>query len=173
MEKAVKLDPLSPTISQALGNMYIFAERYDDAIRQADKLLEIDPQMRASVELKAWGTGMKGNWEGALELFKEVHRLTNHPLKGLMGVGYAHARLGHNAEALECIRKIEQRQAEDPNLVLDPDLVGIWYALGNIDKVFYHISRCVEKRVAPVDLFLEYPVFAGLREDPRFIELRE
>lgn len=173
MEKAVKLDPLSTTINQALGNMYIFAERYDDAIRQADKLLEMDPLMRASLELKAWGTGMKGNWESALKLFEEVHRLTNHPLKGLMGVGYAHAKLGHDALALECIRKIEQRQAEDPSLVLDADLVGIWFALGNIDKVFYHISQCIEKRVAPINLFLEYPVFSGLREDPRFVALRD
>jgi TolB-like protein/class 3 adenylate cyclase/Tfp pilus assembly protein PilF len=173
METAVKLDPLSPMINQALGSIYVYLERYDDAIRQADKLLEIDPQMRASIELKAWSLGMKNEWEHALTLFEEIHRLTNHPLKGLMGVGYANAMLGRSAIALECIRKIEQRQAENPELVLDADLVGIWYALGDYDKVFYHIMRCVEKRVAPVSLFLEYPVFAGLRKDPRFRDLKE
>jgi hypothetical protein len=37
MEKAQELDPLSPVVIQTLGNLYIFAERYDDAIAQADK----------------------------------------------------------------------------------------------------------------------------------------
>ena len=35
-------------LTQSLGNVYIFAERFDDAIRQAEKMLEIDPQMRCS-----------------------------------------------------------------------------------------------------------------------------
>ena len=66
MEEADRLDPLSPLINQFLGNMYIFAERYDDAIKQADKLLEMDPQMRSSIEMKGWAIGMKGDWEAAI-----------------------------------------------------------------------------------------------------------
>lgn len=172
MEEAVRLDPLSPIMNQFLGNTYIFAERYDDAIRQADMLLEINPQMRISLELKAWATGMKGDWNKALELFEEVHRLTNHPLKGLMGVGYSYARLGMREKALECIGKLERRQREDANSVVDADLVGIWFALGNMDKVFYHISQCIEKRTAPVSYFLEYPVYKGLADDPRYLDLK-
>ena len=172
MEEAIRIDPLSPLINQALGNTYVFAERYDDAIRQADKMLEINPQMRTSLELKAWATGMKGDWQKALEIFQEVHRLTNHPLKGLMGLGYSYASLGMIEQAMDCIEKLERRQREEPSTVIDADLVGIWYALGNKDKVFYHISQCVEKRLAPVNYFLEYPVFKGLSDDPRFQELK-
>lgn len=52
LEEAEKLDPLSPVVLHALGNMYVFDERYDDAIAQADKLLKTDPNMRASIEMK-------------------------------------------------------------------------------------------------------------------------
>src|SRR5688572_3596599 len=173
MEEAVRIDPLSPIMNQFLGNAYIFAERYDDAIKKADMLLEMNPEMRISIEMKAWATGMRGDWHKALELFQEVHRLTNHPLKGLMGVGYAYAMLGQKEKALECIEKLERRQREDPNSVVDADLVGIWYALGDMDKVFYHISQCVEKRTAPVDYFLQYPVFRRLADDPRYADLRQ
>lgn len=172
LERAVELDPLSPMMNQYLGNMYLFAERYDDAIRQADKLLDIDPQMRISIELKGWATGMKGDWPGALQLFEEVYRLTNHPLKGLMGLGYAYAKLGESEKALDCIRKIEQRHIEDPDSVVDGDLVAVWMALGNMDKVFYHIHQCIKKRTAPVNFFLEYPPFNALRDDPRYLELK-
>ena len=172
MEEAIRIDPLSPIINQALGNTYIFAERYDDAINQAEKMLEINPQMRSSLELKAWGTGLKGDWHRALEIFTEIHRLTNHPLKGLMGLGYSYAMIGNTQQAMECIEKLERRQKEDPNSVIDADLVGIWFALGNKDKTFYHINQCIEKRMAPVNYFLEYPVFKGLKNDPRYSELK-
>jgi TolB-like protein/class 3 adenylate cyclase/Tfp pilus assembly protein PilF len=173
MEEAVRIDPLSPIINNALGNAYIFAEQYDDAIRQADKMLEMNPQMRVNLELKAWATGLKGDWSAALDIFLEVHRLTNHPLKGLMGVGYAYARLGMTDKALECIEKLERRQREDPESVIDADLIAIWYALGNKDKVFYHINQCIKKRLAPINYLLEYPVFKGLSDDPRYIAMKK
>jgi TolB-like protein/Tfp pilus assembly protein PilF len=173
MEEAVKIDPLSPSINQYLGNVYVYAARYDDAIRQADKVLEMHPQMRICIELKAWATALKGNFTAALNLFQEVHRLTNHPLKGLMGVGFCYAKLGFPEKTLECIRKIEQRQLEEPDAIVDGDLVGLWFSLGNLDKVFFHINQCIEKRLAPVNTFLEYPVFEELKKDPRFAELKK
>lgn len=171
MEEAVQLDPLSTIANQYLGNVYIFGERYDDAIRQADKMLEMNPQMRISIELKAWSMGLKGDWAEALRLFEEVHRLTNHPLKGLMGVGYASAMLGQREKAMDCIRKIELRQQENPDTVLDGDLAGIWYALGDWDKAFHHINECIRKHTPPVNFFLEYPTFKALKKDPRYEEL--
>ena len=171
LEEAQSFDPLSPVIIQTLGSMYIFAERYDDAIQQADKLLEIDPKMRISIEMKGWATGMKGDWNAALPYFEEVHRLTNHPLKGLMGLGYAYGRLGMRDKALEVVRKMEERQVAEPDSVIDADLAGVWYGLGNLDKTFYYINQCIDKRMGPVSYFLEYPAYSGIKEDPRYNEI--
>jgi len=168
LEKAEQLDPLSPVITQTLGSMYVFAERYDDAITQAEKLIDINPEMRAAIEVKAWSTGMKGDWDKALKLFQEIYRLTNHPLKGLMGLGYAYAKLGHRDWAMECVRKLEQRQKEEPTSVVDGDLAGVWLALGNWDKTFYYLNQCIDKRIGPVSYFLEYPHFKDLKKDPRY-----
>ncbi len=173
LEQAEQLDPLSPVIIQLLGNMYGFAERFDDAIRQADKLLEMDPQMRASIEMKAWGTGMKGNWEAALKLFEEVHRLSNHPLKGLMGLGFAYAKLGLTEKALDIISKLEQRQAEEPDSVIDADLAAVWYGMGNLDKTFYHVNQCIDKGMLSINYFMELPAFKGLKNDPRYEEFKK
>lgn len=173
LEEAVKVDPLSPSILNSLGNAYVFTEQYDEAIQQAEKVLEMHPEMRVCLELKAWGNAMKGDYATALKLFEEVHRLTNHPLKGLMGLGYCYAKLGMVEKTLECIRKVEQRQIEEPDVVLDGDLVGLWFSLGDVEKTFYHINQCIEKRVAPVSLFLEYPAFSELRKDPRYQDLKK
>jgi adenylate cyclase len=173
MEEAVKLDPLSPFIIHHLGNMYVFNERYDEAIVQAEKLLALDPAMRIAIELKAWSVGMKGDWHNALPLFLEIHRLTNHPLKGLMGVAFAYAKLGEREKALACVGKIEQRQIEEPEVIVDGDLIGVWYALDDFDKAFYHIEQNMKKRTAPPGIFLEYPIFEKLRNDKRYRELME
>jgi adenylate cyclase len=171
LEEAEKIDPLSPVISQTLGNMYLFAGRYDEAIVQADKMLDLNPTMRISIEMKGWATGMKGEWETALTFFKEVHRLTNHPLKGLIGLGFAYAHLGQEENALEVIRKMEQRQEQEPGSVIDPEIAAVWFALGNFDKAFYHIGRAVDKRVGPVSYFFEYPQYKAAKKDPRYKEL--
>ena len=171
LEDAEKIDPLSPVISQSLGNMYLFAGRYDEAIVQADKMLDLNPTMRISIEMKGWATGMKGDWEAALQFFEEVHRLTNHPLKGLIGLGFAYARLGQEEKALEIVRKMEQRQEQEPGSVLDPELAAVWFALGNLDKAFYYLGRAVDKRVGPISYFLEYPQYKSAKKDPRYKEL--
>src|SRR5258707_9131127 len=116
-------------------------------------------QMRSSIELKAWAIGMKGDWETALKFFEEVHRLTNHPLKGLMGVGFACAKIGNRERALDVIRKMEQRQLEEPDSVIDGDMAAVWYGLGNLDKTFYYFDQCVEKRMGPVSYILEFPAY--------------
>ena len=173
LEEAERMDPLSPVVIQSLGNMYIFSERFDDAIAQADKLLEVHPGMRVAIEMKGWCTGMKGDWQGALVFFEEYQRLTNHPLKGWMGAGFAYAKLGMKDKALEAIRKIEQRQREEPGAVLDADLGGIWFGLGDYDKTFYYLNQCIDKRMGPVSYFLEYPPYRGIKDDPRYEALKK
>jgi adenylate cyclase len=172
LEQAEQIDPLSPAITLTLGSMYTFAHRYDDAKKQADKLLEINPEMRGAIDLKAWATGLKGNWSEALLLFEEVHRLTNHPLKGLMGLAYAFGKLGQREEAWLCIQKMEQLQREEPNAVLDIDLAVAWLGLGELEKHFYYVNQCIDKRMGPLSYFLEYPVYDDIKNDERYKEAK-
>ena len=76
-------------------------------------------------------------------------------------------------KALECIRKIEQRQVEEPGTVLDIDLAMIWWSLGEKDKTFYHLLQCVEKRMGVVAILIDHPMFNGLSDDSRYQLLKE
>jgi adenylate cyclase len=171
LEDAERLDPLSPIIQQSLGSLYVLNDRFEDAIRQADKLLYMHPRMRSAIEMKGWAMGMKGDWNAALVYFEEVYRLTNHPLKGLMGLAFAYGQQGEREKALECIRKMEQRAIEDPNAVVDADLAAAWWALGDVDKAFYYLHQCVDKRMGPIAYYMEYPAYRGIKDDPRYPEL--
>jgi len=173
MERALQVDPLSPRVIQLLAETYLNAGRPDDALKQAEWLLEIHPHMRAAAELKGWCLGAKGDWKKALEIFEEIHRIIKHPLKGLAPLACAHAKLGASEKALECIRKIEQRQVQEPGVVLDIDLAMAWWALGEKDNTFNHLFQCVEKRIGPVAIIIDHPLFEGISDDPRYKILKE
>ena len=174
MEKAYLADPLSPIVNKTLTDVYLFSGRTDDALRQADLLLELYPDMRVAMELKGWCIGVKGDWKKAAEIFEEVHRtFIKHPLKGLAPLGCAYANLGETEKAMDCIRKLEQLQNEEPQTVLDMDLAMIWMSLGEKDKAFHYLFQCVEKKMGTIAIIMAHPMFKAVTDDPRFKELNE
>ena len=170
LKKALEHDPLSPLVNYHLSEAYVFAEMYDEAEIILNWLIEANPHMRIAIEGKGWVELMRGNYEKAKQHFEEVHRLTGHPLKGLGPLGFVHAKMGNREAAMECIRKIEQRQQQEPDVVLDGDYTMIWWALGDRDKVYYHLEQAAKKRMGIV-FFMEYPMMRGVKDDPRVVEL--
>lgn len=173
MERAMQVDPLSPIVNQYLAEAYFNAGRTDDALKQVESLLDIHPKMRIALQLKGWCTGIKGDWKKAAAIFQVIHELVKHPLKGLTPLGCAYAKLGEAEKALECIHKIEQWQVEEPGVVLDADLAMIWWSLGEKDKAFHHLFQCVEKRMGPVAMIIDHPLFKEMANDPRYFLLKE
>ncbi len=70
LEHALKIDPLSPMINLYLGEAYVFNERYAEGMLLADKVLEMNPDMRVAVELKGWCSGMGGDWQRRLNFLR-------------------------------------------------------------------------------------------------------
>jgi adenylate cyclase len=174
MEQAFQVDPLSPIVNKSLADAYLISGRTDDALDLAESLIDLHPQMRVALELKAWCIGVKGDWNKAAELFEDLHRsLIKHPLKGLVPLGCAYANSGQGEKALECIRKIEQRQMEEPGIVLDADLAMIWSSLGEKDKTFHYLFQCVEKRMGPVAIIIDHPMFKVPHDDQRYQLIKE
>ena len=173
MEKALEADPISPIVNQYLADAYLNAGRPGDALKQLERLLDLYPNMRVALEGKGWCTGIMGDWKKAVEIFEEVHRLIKNPLKGLASLGSAYGFSGEVEKALECIRKIEQRQLEEPETVLDIDLAMVWWSLEEKDKTFHHLFNCVEKKMGVIAILIDHPMFIGLSHDPRYQLLKE
>jgi adenylate cyclase len=55
--------------------------------------------------------------------------------------------------------------------VIDADLAGVWFGIGNYDKTFYYLNQCVDKKMGPISYFLEYPAYQGIKDDPRYQDL--
>jgi hypothetical protein len=73
---------------------------------------------------------------------------------------------------MECIQKLELRQEQEPDCVLDGDLAAVWLGMDNLDKTFHHLNECIEKRMGPVACFIEYPPYKKVKADPRYPALK-
>lgn len=171
-ELAVQLDPLSMPNNLFLGTVYFFNQQYDNALQQYDKILELDPRFRAALESKGWVYSAKGDWEKAIKYFKEYQKLTNSPLKGISGMGYAYAKAGQIGKAKEILNKLEERESLEKDVSISWNIAMIYMGLQDYDKVFYYLERVTLER-ATVDrfgfmFFKSHPLFEDVRKDARF-----
>lgn len=171
-ELAVQLDPLSLPHRNSLAHAYFFAERYDDAIDQYDKILELDSTFRSALEGKGWVCLEKGEIDKSVELFEEYQELTKDPLKGMAVLGYAYTRAGRLEEARECLEKLKRREQIDKNVSLSMDFATVYAGLGDSDKVFYYLEKACEQRYGILFLIFN-PALKHLHTDPRFRNLLE
>jgi hypothetical protein len=89
----------------------------------------------------------------------------------LAPLGFAYGMLGQKEKTLEIIKKIEQRQAEDPDAVVDGDLMMVWWSLRDFDKTYFYMERCIDQQMGPFNYMLELPMMNGITEDPRIAAL--
>src|SRR5215218_90629 len=144
----------------------------DSLKRQLLSNTTLDPHMRNTLEIKGYCLGMQGEWDKAIPIFEEFHRLVNHPLKGLAPLAYAYAKTGQIEKVYAIITKMEQRLVEEPESVAEVDLARAWWALGDTDKAFQYLSQALDKRMA-ISYGLYSPVTDGMEKDPRTAELKK
>ncbi|MCK5279912.1 MAG: tetratricopeptide repeat protein, partial [Cyclobacteriaceae bacterium] len=174
-KKAVERDPLSLNLIRNLGDAYFCAEEYDHALVQYEKALELDPSYRSALECKGLIYLSKGELEKAIKWLKKYKKLVVHPLKGFTTLGFAYGISGMKDDALACMDKLNQREAEEENLLLDIDKAVIYAGLENYDMVYHHLNVAYNNRLGITCIgmihIITNPIFKGLRKDRRFVEL--
>ncbi len=175
IEKALELDPLSLPLISTLGDAYSFAGRFDEALAQFDKVIELEPTFRRAFEGRGMVYLARGENEKAVKELEHYHELVGHPLKGLSGLGHAYAAAGQIDKALECVEKLNQREMEDPGILLYMDYAFLYSGMKEYDKAFYYLNKTYEQRmgIACVGMIycIRYPMLQGLKSDPRYNEL--
>jgi tetratricopeptide (TPR) repeat protein len=162
IERARTIDPLSLSIATDVGDILLYARRYDDAARECRKAIAMDPHfLQGHVELvqilKA-----KGDFEGAIEEFSFSER------KDLLASAYALA--GRRNEARRLLAEFS---------AASPVHTGAWHwsaarvfaSLGETDNAFASLQQAYESRFGQLVLLNVDPDADQLRSDPRFADL--
>ncbi|HEY3250246.1 MAG TPA: tetratricopeptide repeat protein [Ignavibacteria bacterium] len=170
-ETAARLDPLSLPIGTHLAQCYFSQGRFDDAIRQLNKVLELDPAFRNAIEFKAWAYYLKGECDTAISLLKQYQKLAGNEQKGWTSLAYAYSRCGFTDKTREILKILERRINDEPGISLSIDFAIIYTGLKEYDKALDYLDKAVNEHSGAI-LFLRInPLWKDLEDFPRFKEI--
>jgi DNA-binding winged helix-turn-helix (wHTH) protein/Tfp pilus assembly protein PilF len=166
LELAQQLDPLSLIISTALGRAFHFARRYERALEQHLKTLELEPDFpEARLNLALIYIQRSMFSEALAELQRAMARAGRRPLM-LEFLGHIHALAGDTAQARRMLAELDGLVAEGRIDVLH--LVYPCIALGEKDRAFEILEKAYEERSGQLVYLKVEPSFDSLRDDSRF-----
>lgn len=179
IEQAHQLDPLSPIINSNLGHYAYYEHRYDYAIENCNKTLEMVPDFWVAHHYRGLANTMKGMYEPAIAEFRD---LIGSPGEGPLKEGtvekdpevaaslaFAYAGAGRRKEAeaiLERFKTLSQQR------YVSPLYFAIAYAgLNDQEQAIEYLNKAYESRHPGLVLIRIDPLFDRLRSDDRFKQL--
>jgi len=166
-QRAIRLDPLAVS-RNLLGYNALYSRRWDRAIDQFTKILEVDPEDGPALCGLGWGYSCKGLHELAIAaLRKGVNFWPGTSPLTLLGEAYASA--GHRDEAQKVL---EQLFAQSKERYLTPyGVARIYNALGKKDEALCWLETSYYQQAEWLLLLKVDSRFDNLRTDPRFQDL--
>jgi tetratricopeptide (TPR) repeat protein len=161
---AARLDPVSPSAVESLGDYYSAVGRYDSAVQEFRSALAIEPNFGLAHQDLGDTYLLQGRCDNALDEL----RLANASMPGprRMGdLGHAYAVCGHATEARRILRDFleEPRHGAIPAFAI----AEIYMGLGDKDRAFPWLEKAIDERDLGMGLKWD-GYFEPIRSDPRF-----
>jgi serine/threonine-protein kinase len=199
-KRAVDLDARQPYIREFLVWLYIFMDRPHDALEQANRGLEDNPDSPTAIAEVARALLANGRCDEALELLGRLTYLQPPPARAAAIAAQCDARQHRWQRAIDEMRPVAERnpllsdpwlgfmlaragQIEEAQQIRDRLLerwrrgnggaygVAVIYAgFRELDKAFAWLDKSIDDRSLRYNIM--EPAFEELRRDPRFDRLR-
>ncbi len=166
LKRALQLDPLSLIINADLGVGLVTARRYDEAIAQLRKTIEMDSHFYYAYFNLGKALQLNGQLAVAVTEYKKAAALNDDSLVlGLLAQGYA--KLGQRDEALKTLEQLQQTATR--RYVWNYTFALVHIALGENDKAIDFLERDYREHADyELALLKVDPMLDPLRGDPRF-----
>jgi serine/threonine protein kinase/tetratricopeptide (TPR) repeat protein len=174
-EKAHRLDPLFGQSYKGEAYSCFMAHKYDDAIVQYRKALELEPDAITYFGL-VLARAEEGDYATAVGEAEKATKVDNSPVL-LTSLASAYARAGRRADAnhvLRRLQKIWESQGRAPawhtarsQYVCPYEVAGVYAQLGDNDRAFEWLDKAYKNRSCLYWVRVD-PRFDSIRSDPRF-----
>jgi tetratricopeptide (TPR) repeat protein len=164
-EYAVARDPVNPLSHMTLGQNYLGAGRWDDAIASTTTALRLSPGFYFAYSQLGTAWLMKGDADAALTAFQQE------PADDARAAGMAMAlhSLGREQE-----HQVKLKEAIALLGTAWPSEVAAIHAwTGEPDEAFRWLEKAIEIRQSGLLGLASQPLFASLHDDPRWASLLE
>jgi adenylate cyclase len=160
---AVKGDPLSPIVSNFSAVVLFSAGQTDEAIAEAKRTLQLDPNYFYGNSVLAEAYRVKGMFSEAIELFKKAEQVSGVPQSGL---AVTYAQMGRQDEARRILDNLKSFAAT--RYFPAEEIAVIYIALGENDQAFEWLDRAFQEHSGSLHSIAMRPSFLKLHSDPRF-----
>jgi TolB-like protein/DNA-binding winged helix-turn-helix (wHTH) protein len=168
MAVARRLDPLSLPIRISEGAEFYMARRYDDALGECDRILEIEPNFAPAYLYRGLSYVQQGKWKEALADLETAKRLDDSLFSAAM-LGEAYALAGDKTRARQILSEMQIRAKREHVSPLYPAIIHT--GLGDKDLAFSELEAAIEQRATSVLGLKVAAIYDPLRSDPRFADL--
>ncbi|HEY6231408.1 MAG TPA: protein kinase [Pyrinomonadaceae bacterium] len=169
IERARQISPQSPVLATAVANVLFLAGRYDDAIRQSLKALELDSGAVSAHTVLRWAYEKKGMQNEALNAFEQERVFAGDTPTTNLKRAHVYASIGRKDEARVILEEIVKRRSEQ--WVSAYEIAIIYSLLGDRDQAFHWLQLAEREHAVGFTFVRVDPRLEALRSDPRFDSL--
>ncbi len=169
IQRAQMLDPLSPAIGRDRGRILLSMRRYDQAVEQYRKTLELDPNFPSGYLHLGLAYEQKALYQDAVAACQKARALPGSNPLTLAGLGHCYARWGKKDRARKLLAELEQLARRRYVPAFDIALIHI--GLDDRDRAFHWLEQAYRDHDGWLVWLKVDPLFDSLRSDPRFIAL--
>jgi TolB-like protein/thioredoxin-like negative regulator of GroEL len=164
--QAMRSDPLSlPNNAEVVRTLY-YARDYDQAVEQAQKALQLDPNYHRIHFWLARVYDQKHMYNEAIAESNKVLKAMPDSNVGLTELAYSSAMVGREHEAREILQRLQERSKHA--FVPAYDLAVLYLALKDKDAALNYLQKAYQERDWAMFVLKVEPRWDPLRSDPRF-----
>jgi TolB-like protein/Flp pilus assembly protein TadD len=165
IRQAKELDPLSLIINTSLGDMPYLKKKYDQAIQQYSKTLELDQNFAEARRMRGRCYQQKRMFEEAIADFQKARKDFGNNPYGLGDLGNVYALSGEKTKAIEVLKNLLELSKQGYSLNFD--IAFVYYGLGDKDKAFEYLEKAYNEKEDILEIKID-PAWESLRSDPGY-----
>jgi eukaryotic-like serine/threonine-protein kinase len=160
---------LSLVISEDLGVAYYYSRKFDEAVEQQRKTLELDQNYFFAYVRRGQAYLQKGMYTEAINDLTKARTLSGNWPVAVAELGCAYALAGQKLKARAILNELNERAKRE---YIDPYLIALVHTcLGEKDAAFEWLGKAYEARSPWMAWVKVEPKFDRLRSDARFESL--
>jgi len=170
IERAREIEPLSAITNSTLGWLYYGARRFEKAVQQFRRTVELDENFAATHFCSGMVQAQLGKYKEAIAEYERAKALggTVHVVRGL---GFLYGIAGEKARAQEVIQ--ESKRLAKTGCSVAYATASIYTGLGEKAQAFEWLNKAYDDCCAEMTWLKWDPQLDTLRTDPRFHRLLE
>jgi TolB-like protein/DNA-binding winged helix-turn-helix (wHTH) protein len=176
LERARRVDPLSPLINRVIGWLLGRMDRSQEAINQLLRARDLEPSNPVTYSLLSWAYERVGMEPESVTAYITSRKLAGDPEADIERLTHAYGNGGKRAFDVErrAILKLKLDsllQKEKRESVKPLTIASLCASIGNADLAFHYLDRTYAERDPRLTWIKSGIQWEPLRADPRFHEL--